>query len=450
MAAHAASIARHASHVARGSTGTLWVVGGPIGNLGDISTRAAALLQGVSVIASESVHTAEALLRSLRQGAAVPALSGSDAAPCVVSYHAHNEPERAPELLTALQDGKDVALLARAGTPLLRDPGCVLVSAAHAKSLPVRTLPGPSSLTAALSVSGLQGDRLFFDGYLPALRSARTRRLQQLRSRLCADGLHVTLAAFCEAASLHEVLTDATESLGSHTQACVAKDLTMPHERVIRAPLHELRDKWAALPLESRRGAVVLLVELLSSEPMERRQASLPPSSPPLVLEASSSSLHDCKIPPEEELSKVAKILVRGGVRPQQAALLAAQLTGVAMSTAQSAVQHVALSQMDFNPADALPAGAQGGGCARHTLHLVNLGPGLTSEELEVALAGLGTPSGDLSVTDNHLGERVAFVRFATPEAAAAARARINMASVMLGSSRPVLAGWARRERWLS
>jgi len=217
----------------------------------------------------------------------------------------------------------------------------------------------------------------------------------------------------------------------------------MPYERVLHGGLAELQGTWTALPAESKRGALVLLVEMQPPAPAKGTDVPPPPPPPP-GSGSSPAAKHHHAAPPDAGVPNVARILLRGGVRPQQAALLAAQLTGAAMSAAQRAVESEVLGRgAGVNPADALPAGVEGT-TAQHTLHLVNLGPHLTREELASALAALGAAGGDLSLTDNHHGDRIAFVRFATPEAASDARTRINIASIMLGSTRP-----ARRERWL-
>jgi len=460
---------RAASTRPRGACGTLHVVGSPIGNMQDLPPRALALLSTVPVIAAESVHTAEAVMRrsshecdaSLRGQAAAPGIGSSSRSrvPRVVSYHVHNEEERTPEFISALQSGNDVALLSRGGTPVLRDPGRVLIAAAHAHGIPVLSLPGPSSLTAALSVSGLSGDRLLFDGYFPILRAARLRRLWQIRSsNVGATGEDMTFAVFCDADTLQESLTDAMSVFGSSVPACIAKDLSMPFELVLSLSLERLALRWADLPMESKRGAVVLLLQLpatmVSGGEGQRERPPPPPPLrthlPPGNIERPLAQRSSEQQQQQHDALRVAETLLRSSVKPQKATLLVAQLTGISISVAQAVVKQVMFARTDASPADALPAGMERrSGMAQRTLHLVHLGPSLTSEELQAALDKLNVPFGIVNLGDNHRGEQIAFVRFASQEVAEKARARINISGVELGAGRPVMAGWARRERWI-
>src|SRR2546428_13272289 len=142
--------------------GTLYVVATPIGNLEDLSVRAARILGEVDVIACEDTRHTRLLLQ--RYGITTP----------LVSYHEHNEPARAQELLRRLEAGESAALVSDAGTPVLSDPGFALVRQAIAGGIPVVPLPGPSAITAALSVAGLPTDRFVFLGVLS--RKAGERR----------------------------------------------------------------------------------------------------------------------------------------------------------------------------------------------------------------------------------------------------------------------------------
>ena len=163
------------SSVARGqhdrmgsnSTGTLYVVATPIGNLDDISPRACRVLDSVDLIAAEDTRRTRGLLSKF--GVKTP----------TISCHDHNEARQIPGLLERLQRGESVALVSDAGTPLLSDPGLLLVRAVHDAGVPVIAVPGPSALAAALSVAGLPTDRFVFEGFLPRRTGPRRARLRE-------------------------------------------------------------------------------------------------------------------------------------------------------------------------------------------------------------------------------------------------------------------------------
>jgi 16S rRNA (cytidine1402-2'-O)-methyltransferase len=138
------------------SSGCLYVVATPIGNLDDMSLRALRVLAEVDVIAAEDTRHSRALLTR----------HGLDRT--LLALHEHNEEQQAPRLVRRLLDGESVALISDAGTPLLSDPGYRLVVLAAAEGIEVVAVPGPSAVTAALSVSGLPTDRFAFEGFLPA------------------------------------------------------------------------------------------------------------------------------------------------------------------------------------------------------------------------------------------------------------------------------------------
>ena len=138
--------------------GTLYVVGTPIGNLQDLSPRARAVLETVDLIACEDTRRTRGLLSSI------------GANTTLIAYHEHNEARETPALLQRLERGESIALVCDAGTPLISDPGLVLVREAHARKIKVVAIPGPSAAMAALSVAGLATDRFVFEGFLPRRR----------------------------------------------------------------------------------------------------------------------------------------------------------------------------------------------------------------------------------------------------------------------------------------
>jgi 16S rRNA (cytidine1402-2'-O)-methyltransferase len=223
------------------STGTLYVVGTPIGNLEDLSPRARAVLGEVDLIAAEDTRRTRGLLSTI--GLNTP----------LIAYHEHNEAQRAPQLVERLRGGESVALVSDAGTPLISDPGWVLVRAAAAAGVRIVTIPGPSALTAALAVGGLPTDRFVFEGFLPRRAAARSERLRQL------SGEARTMVFYESVHRVAETLAALEEALGAERPAVLARELTKLHEQIRRGTVAELRRALAAeeIPLK---GEFVLLV----------------------------------------------------------------------------------------------------------------------------------------------------------------------------------------------
>ncbi|MBK1734107.1 16S rRNA (cytidine(1402)-2'-O)-methyltransferase [Halorhodospira abdelmalekii] len=223
-------------------TGVLSVVATPIGNLRDITLRALDVLAAVEWVAAEDTRHSRRLLDHYGLRART------------VSLHEHNEAARIPRLLRLLQAGQAVALVSDAGTPLLSDPGGRLVAAAHEAGFAVVPIPGPSSLTAALSVAGLaSAERFVFEGFLPAQRTARRRRLAALASEQRA------VVLFEAPHRLLDTLTDLCELCGEQRQIVVARELTKVHETVLRGALQTVLESVAG-DANQRRGEVVLVV----------------------------------------------------------------------------------------------------------------------------------------------------------------------------------------------
>ncbi|HTW74107.1 MAG TPA: 16S rRNA (cytidine(1402)-2'-O)-methyltransferase [Steroidobacteraceae bacterium] len=222
--------------------GRLDVVATPIGNLADLSPRARAALAAADLIAAEDTRRTGQLLRTLGLSARL------------LSLHDYNETQRVQQLIDELRAGKVVALVSDAGTPLLSDPGFGLVRAAAAAGIAVRTLPGPSALTAALSIAGLPTDRFVFEGFLPARAAARRAALAQL------VGEPRTLVFFEAPHRIGATLEDMVRLFGEQRSAVLARELTKLHETVYRGTLGELA---AAARGDARvsRGEITLLVE---------------------------------------------------------------------------------------------------------------------------------------------------------------------------------------------
>lgn len=229
------------------ATGRLVLVATPIGNLDDLSPRAAAVLASADVIAAEDTRHSRVLLE--RVGARAQ----------LRSYHDHNEDARAPQLLDRVAAGDTVAVITDAGMPGVADPGLALVRAAIARGVTVEVVPGPTAVVTALVLSGLPTDRFVFEGFLPRKAGPRDRRLAELaadsRTVVCYLAPH---RAADELAALAAAFGD--------RPAALARELTKRHEEVWRATLPELAERAAA---ERVRGEVTLVIAGAPQEPTE-------------------------------------------------------------------------------------------------------------------------------------------------------------------------------------
>jgi 16S rRNA (cytidine1402-2'-O)-methyltransferase len=199
----------------------------PIGNLGDVSLRALAVLRGADRIWCEDTRVTARLLA--RYGIRTP----------LEPYHDHNAETVRPAILAALRRGERVALTSDAGTPLVCDPGYKLVRAAIAEDLPVTAAPGPSAALTALTLSGLPPDRFLFAGFLPRQRAARREALAGWAA------LDATLIFYEAPPRLAAALADMADTLGPRA-AAVARELTKLHEEVRRGALGELAEHYRA------------------------------------------------------------------------------------------------------------------------------------------------------------------------------------------------------------
>ncbi len=203
------------------STGTLYIVATPLGNLEDITLRAIRILKEASVIACEDTRRTVKILN--RYEIRTP----------LFIFHEYNKVRAGKSILRRLQDGDSVALVSDAGTPAISDPGYELVREAIGAGVPIEVVPGPSALVAALVVSGLPTDHFTFEGFLPTRREKRRKAMQGLTAGTRTMIFYESpqrLAAF-----LHE----AAEIFGDR-QACVVRELTKVHEEILRGSLSEL------------------------------------------------------------------------------------------------------------------------------------------------------------------------------------------------------------------
>jgi 16S rRNA (cytidine1402-2'-O)-methyltransferase len=223
------------------SAGRLYVVATPIGNLGDLSPRARAVLSDSSLIAAEDTRHTGVLLKAF--GIRTPQ----------VSLHDHNEQYRTADVIQRLQQGGSVALVSDAGTPAISDPGFELVRAVAAAGFEIIAIPGPCAAIAALSIGALPTDRFCFEGFLPARSAARRKRLQTLASEAR------TLVIYEAPHRVRETLDDCAAVFGGERSATVAREITKMHERVYRGPLSELQTR-AAADADFGRGEIVLII----------------------------------------------------------------------------------------------------------------------------------------------------------------------------------------------
>jgi 16S rRNA (cytidine1402-2'-O)-methyltransferase len=258
-------------------SGRLYLVGTPIGNLGDLSERARETLGAADLVAAEDTRRTGKLLAHL----------GIEAR--MISLYEGNERERTERLMDELRGGARVALVTDAGMPSVSDPGLRLVRACAAEGIDLTVVPGPSAVTAALAVSGLPTDRWVFEGFLPRRAAQRRARLRELAAE------PRTVVLFESPRRLVATLREVLEELGDRGVA-VARELTKLHEEVLRGRVSEVLE---SLDGTQPRGEVVVVL------------AGAEPSAAPL-----------------EELVAQARALVEGGRRKRDAATEVAQRSG--------------------------------------------------------------------------------------------------------------------------
>ncbi|WP_412537145.1 16S rRNA (cytidine(1402)-2'-O)-methyltransferase [Marinobacter sp. MIT932201] len=221
--------------------GTLYVVATPIGNLDDLSPRAARTLASVDVVAAEDTRHSGRLLSHL------------GVQKRMVALHDHNEKDRTAGILTELQAGRDVALISDAGTPLISDPGYVLVREARAAGHRVSPIPGPCALVAALSVAGLPTDRFLYVGFLPAKRSGRRASLEVLSSEVA------TLVFYESPHRIMESVRDIADVLGSDREIVLGREITKTFETFYSGSVADVLAELERDP-HGNRGEFVVMV----------------------------------------------------------------------------------------------------------------------------------------------------------------------------------------------
>jgi 16S rRNA (cytidine1402-2'-O)-methyltransferase len=264
--------------------GQLYIVATPIGNLGDISQRAISTLSSVDLILAEDTRHSKILLSKLNIHKEIRAL------------HEHNELEQVEKYCRSIIDeGKSLALISDAGTPLISDPGYLLVRKAQVLGIKVVPIPGASALITALSASGLATDRFIFEGFLSAKSTARRKRLETLSNETR------TLVFYEAPHRILETLQDMSNIFGETREAVLARELTKTFETIRRASLIDLFH-FVNADTDQSRGEIVLLVAGATQTE---------------VVEEIS-----------EEVIQILKILA-AELPPKQAASLAAKITGI-------------------------------------------------------------------------------------------------------------------------
>jgi 16S rRNA (cytidine1402-2'-O)-methyltransferase len=281
----------------RAPTGRLFVVATPIGNLDDITIRALDVLGAVAVVAAEDTrHTARLLSRHKIQAR-------------LVSYHEHNEQERAAQLLERLLAGESVALVSDAGTPGVSDPGYRLVRAAVSHGVTVHPVPGACAPIAALSAAGLPTDSFVFLGFPPRRKGPRSRMLRELAQEAR------TLIWYESARRVAAFIAELLESWGDR-EAVLAREMTKTHEEFLRTRLSEMASRLAARG--EPRGEITLLVAgrgaapEASPEALERAIAQHLAAGKPNLKELSRLLAQRFERPRREVYQLIVQALDRG------------------------------------------------------------------------------------------------------------------------------------------
>jgi 16S rRNA (cytidine1402-2'-O)-methyltransferase len=231
--------------------GVLYIVATPLGNLSDMSQRAIDTLQRVDLIAAEDTRHSKKLL--VHFGIEKP----------MIAFHEHNERDRASEILTQLQAGRQIALISDAGTPLISDPGYHLVRQLHEAGIRVVPIPGPSAVITALCAAGLATDRFCFEGFLPSKPGARERYLAELARETR------TLVFYETPHRLLETLRTMLSVFGPVRRMTLARELTKTFETIHQDTIAQIVS-WVEANPEQQKGESVLIVEGATQQTSDR------------------------------------------------------------------------------------------------------------------------------------------------------------------------------------
>jgi len=224
-----------------GKLSTLFVVATPIGNLGDISRRALEVLSSVNVVAAEDTRHTGKLLSEF-------SISSK-----LVALHDHNEDRSTASIIKMMEDGKSIAIVSDAGTPLISDPGYHLVNQCLSRGFDVVAVPGPSSVTAALSIAGMPTNRFSFEGFVPAKNVARKEFLSNLKFETR------TQVFFESPHRINETLRAMKEIMGSKREISLCRELTKAFEQVVLGTVGEISERVASGDIPSRGEFVLVL-----------------------------------------------------------------------------------------------------------------------------------------------------------------------------------------------
>lgn len=230
------------------NNGTLYIVATPIGNLGDISQRALDILSQVDLIACEDTRHTQKLL------------SAYSIKNRTMSMHDHNERQRQDQIGELLQQGKSIALVSDAGTPLISDPGFHLVRHCRQLGLTVVPVPGACAAIAALSAAGLPTDRFSFEGFLPSKSGARKNTLSELSEE------SRTMVFYDAPRRAIDTIADIVEVLGNERFVVIARELTKTFETIHSDTAENLLD-WLQLDPNQLKGEMVLIIEGKKADP---------------------------------------------------------------------------------------------------------------------------------------------------------------------------------------
>jgi 16S rRNA (cytidine1402-2'-O)-methyltransferase len=271
------------------STATLFVVATPIGNLEDLTPRAARILREVAVVAAEDTRRTATLLRHVGSGASM------------LVADEHHEQRAAQKIAVHLAAGQSVALVSDAGTPAISDPGGRVVAALRAEGWPVVAVPGACAAAAALSIAGLThaGGGWIFAGFLPTKTQERLRVLADWKARASDD---LALVFYEAPHRIDETLAALAEAFGAEREILIGRELTKVFEQSVRLPLGEAVD-WLESDANHARGEFVLVI------------------FPPVEQKAAAVGL-------DEAAEKVVQTLVAAGLPTKQVAQIAQRLTG--------------------------------------------------------------------------------------------------------------------------
>jgi 16S rRNA (cytidine1402-2'-O)-methyltransferase len=280
----------NAQATGRAMSGTLYIVATPIGNLDDLTLRARQTLAEVDLIAAEDTRHTGRLLSSI--GVKTPQKA----------LHDHNESYVVPGLIEDILNGKNVALVSDAGTPLVSDPGYRLVAAAHENGIKVSPIPGASAVTAALSAAGLPTDRFCFEGFAPNKRTARQGWLGSLAAETR------TLVFFESVHRIADSIADMADAFGADRKAFLGRELTKLHEQCVHGSLSELTNQLQSAEIPGK-GEFVVIVHGADEQPDSSIELDLLLNELAAVLPGKQAAAIAAKVTGEKKNAVYARML---------------------------------------------------------------------------------------------------------------------------------------------